>query len=176
MNGFPKTVRAADVPYTVILRSGADLYDEEAVEIARLIYACGAVKGTVGQIENRVRRAHLLIIARWADKIAGVAALKSPELTYRRRLRENVGVDVPENEYPSELGYVAVSEANRGRRLSSLLMAELISLPLGADGVFATTKREGYRTAALPNLGFKYRGSYLNDEGETVYLLTKARS
>jgi hypothetical protein len=176
MNGFPKTVRAADVPYTLILRSGTDLSDDEAVEVARLIHACGAVIGTVEQIENRVRRAHLLIIARWAKTIAGVAALKSPELTYRKRLRENVGVDVSEQEYPSELGYVAVSEANRGRRLSSHMMAELVSLPIGADGVFATTKREGYRTAALPDIGFKYRGYYLNDEGETVYLLTKAGS
>jgi hypothetical protein len=174
MNGFPKTVRAADVPYTVILRSGAELFDDEVAEVADLIHSCGAVKGTVEQIENRVRRAHLLIIARWAKEIAGVAALKSPKTTYRKRLRENVGVDVPENEYPTELGYVAVSEANRGRRLSSLLMEELMSLPIGGDGVFATTKREGYRTAVLPDLGFKCRGSYLNDEGETVYLLTKA--
>ena len=174
MNGFPKTVRAADVPYTVILRSGAELSDDEAAEVANLVYSCGAVKGAVEKIQNRVRRAHLLIIARWAGEIAGVAALKSPEVTYRRRLRDNVGVDLPENEYPTELGYVAVSEANRGRRLSSLLMEELMSLPIGGDGVFATTKREGYRTAALPYLGFKCRGSYLNDEGETVYLLTKA--
>lgn len=174
MDRFPKTVRAAGVPYTVILRTGSELSDEEAVEVARLIYSCRAVRGTVEQIENRVRRAYLIIIARWADEIAGVAALKSPERSYRRRLRENVGVDVPESEYPSELGYVAVSEAHRGHRLSSVLMAELMSLPSGADGVFATTKREGYRTAALPDLGFKYRGSYLNDEGESVYLLTKA--
>ena len=176
MNGFPKTVRAADVPYMVILRRGAELSDDEAAEVAYLIHSCGAVKGTVQQIENRVRRANLLIIARWAKEIAGVAALKSPEPTYRKRLRENVGVDVPENEYPTELGYVAVSKANRGRRLSSLLMEELMSLPIGGDGVFATTKREGYRTAALPNLGFKYRGSYLNDDRETVHLLTKARA
>lgn len=176
MNVFPKTVRVADVPYTVILRSGAELLDEEVAEVAYLIYACGAVNGTVTQIEHRLRRAYLFIIALWGDKIAGVAAFKSPALTYRNTLREKVGIDIPENEYPLELGYVAVSEANRGRRLSSCLMAELMSLPAGADGVFATTKRDGYRTAALPDLGFKYRGSYRNDDGETVYLLTKSGS
>lgn len=176
MKGFPKTVSAAGLPYTVMLRSGTELVDKEVAEIAHLIYACGAVKGTTKQIEQRVKRAYLVIIALWADKIVGVAALKSPALTYRNTLRQKVGVDISENEYPSELGYVAVSEANRGRRLSSLLMAELMSLPAGVEGVFATTKRDGYRTAALPDLGFKYRGSYLNDGGETVHLLTKAGS
>ena len=176
MNGFPKTVRAAGVPYTLILQSGAELSDDEAVEVARLIHVCGAVIGTVEQIENRVRRAHLLIIARWAKTIAGVAALKFPELIYRKRLQEKVGVDVAEQQYPSELGYVAVSKENRGRRLSSHMMAELMSLPIGSDGVFATTKREGFRSTALPDIGFECRGYYKNDEGETVYLLTKKKS
>lgn len=174
MNNFPKTVRAGDVPYTLMLCGGAELLEEQVAEVARLVHACGAVKGTMEQIEDRVKKAHLFIIALWADTIVGVAALKSPALTYRNTLQQKVGVDLSEKEYPAELGYVAVSEANRGHRLSSLLMAELMSQPAGAEGVFATTKRDGYRTAALPYLGFKYRGSYLNDNRETVHLLTKA--
>lgn len=174
MNDFPKTVRAGDAPYTLMLCGGAELLDEKVAEVARLVHACGAVIGTIEQIEDRVKKAHLLVIAFWANRIVGVAALKSPALTYRNTLRQKVGVDLSEKEYPAELGYVAVSEASRGHRLSSLLMAELMSQPAGAEGVFATTKRDGYRTAALPDLGFKYRGFYLNDDGETVHLLTKA--
>lgn len=159
-----------------MLYSGAKLLDGQVAEVARLVHACGAVKGTIEQIENRVKRAHLVVIALWADKIVGVAALKSPARTYRNTLRKAVGVDLSEKEYPTELGYVAVSEANRGHRLSSLLMTELMSQPAGAEGVFATTKRDGYRMAALPDLGFEYRGSYRNNDGETVHLLTKAGS
>lgn len=174
MNDFPKTVRAGDMPYTVMLCGGAELLDEQVAEVARLVHACGAVSGTVEQIEYRVKKAHLVIIALSANTIVGVAALKSPTLSYRNTLQQKVGVDLSEKEYPAELGYVAVSKANRGHRLSSLLMAELMSQPAGAEGIFATTKRDGYRTDALPDLGFKYRGSYLNDDGETVHLLTKA--
>ena len=34
MNGFPKTVRVAGVPYTVTLCSGADLLDEDVAKVA----------------------------------------------------------------------------------------------------------------------------------------------
>jgi len=141
-----------------------------------LICECGAVSGTTLQIQRRLRKAYLVIIALWADEIAGVAALKSPAFTYRNTLQEKVGVEISASDYPAELGYVAVSEAQRGNRLSSRLMSELMSLPAGADGVFATTKRDGYRMEALPNLGFTYRGFYRNDGGETVHLLTKSGS
>lgn len=173
MNDYPKIVRAADIPYTVVLRGGADLSPDEAAEVARLVHAGGAVQGTIEQIKGRVRNAHLFAIALWAGDVVGVAALKAPQQGYRDTLRQKTGVDLPAETYPAELGYVAISEACRGGRLSSLLMAELMSRPAGTEGVFATTKRDGFYKAVLPYLGFNYRGSYQNDDKETVHLLTK---
>jgi hypothetical protein len=88
-------------------------------------------------------------------------------------LQQKTGVELSADMYPVELGYAVISEACRGVRLSSRLMAELMSLPPGIKGVFVTTTRDGFYKAALPDLGFNYRGSYQNDDGKTVHLLTK---
>lgn len=174
MNDFPKTVHAGGVPYTLMLCGGGELLANQVAEIARLIHVCGAVRGNIEQIERRVQNAHLFVIAFWTDKIVGVAALKAPQLSYRKTLKQKTSVNLSTDEYPVELGYVAISKANRGHRLSSLLMAELMSQPAGTEGVFVTTKLDRFRKVALPKLGFDYRGSYRNDDSEIVYLLTKA--
>ena len=173
MNGFLKTVRAAELPYTLTLRGGAQLSKDEVAEVAQLVHAGGAVNGTIQQIESRVRDAHVFIIATQGDEIVGVAALKSPQQGYRDTLWQKTGVDLSEGIFPAELGYVSVSKACRGGRLSSILMRELMSLPAGSEGVFVTTKRDGFYKEALPELGFIYQGSYQNDDEETVHLLTK---
>ena len=141
--------------------------------MARLVKEGGAVKGAIGQIEGRIANAYLWIIARQGKDIVGVAALKAPQQSYRDKLQRETGIELSEEKYPAELGYVAVSEACRGARLSSILMAELMSQPIGRDGVFVTTKRNGFCENALPYLGFIYRASYQNDDRETVHLLTK---
>jgi hypothetical protein len=173
MNDYPKTVRVADLLYNITLREGAKLFRDESKEVARLLHAGGAVNGTAEQIECRVKKAHVLVVARQGKDLIGVAALKVPQQSYRVRLRQETGVDLSADLYPVELGYVGVSKACRGHRLSSILMAELMSLPAGNEGVFATTKRDGYYKAALPDLGFNYRGQYQNSKEETVHLLTK---
>lgn len=174
MDDYPKTIKAAGTPYLVYLRRGVELTQHEAAEVADLIHAGGAIKGTIEQIKDRVRTAHLFIIAKWGSKIIGVAALKAPQQSYRNRLQQETGVDLSANSYPSELGYVTVAKACQGQRLSSYLMEELMSLPIVSDGVFATTKLEDFYKNALPALGFEYRESYRNDDDEIVYILTKA--
>lgn len=176
MNDYPTTVHAAGTPYTVMFRGGAELSKEEVAEVAQLVHEGGAVNGSIKRIEGRVRNAYLFVIALQAKHIVGVAALKAPQQVYRDMLRQKTGVDLSEDTYPTELGYVAISEACRGGRLSSLLMAELMSRPAGIEGVFVTTKRDRFCKAALPDLGFNYRGSYQNDDEETVHLLTKPAS
>ncbi|WP_151718679.1 hypothetical protein [Gemmobacter serpentinus] len=170
---YSKTVYAADIPYDVSVTGGKELLEDEVAAVATLILAGGAVKGTTKEIQERVKNAHLFAIARHGAEIVGVAALKDPEPGYRKTLQFKTGIDLPPETYPAELGYVSISEACRGGRLSSGLMAKLMSLPAGQDGVFATTKRDGFYKHALPKLGFESRGSYQNDKGETVHLLTK---
>lgn len=174
MNGYPKSLSAAGLPYLLTLRGGAELSENEVAEVAQLVHAGGAVRDTIEQIERRVKKAHVFVIALQARKIAGVAALKAPNPSYRDMLRQETGVDLSVDMYPAELGYVAVAESCRGGRLSSILMAELMSLPAGREGVFVTTKREGFYKFSLPDLGFNYEGFYLNGDGEAVHLLTKS--
>lgn len=173
MANYPKTVTVADLPYTLTLLEGKKLTKDEVAEVARLVHTGGAVKGTIKEIEDRVRKAHLFIIARQGGEIVGAAALKAPEQGYRSTLRDKTGVDLSEDRYPAELGYVVISKACRGSRLSSTLMEELMSGPASTSGVFATTKLDRFYKTALPDLGFTYRGSYQNENGETVHLLTK---
>ena len=111
MEDYPKTVYAAGLPYWLIFRGGPDLLKDERAEVARLVKEGGAVKGAIGQIEGRIANAYLWIIARQGKDIVGVAALKAPQQSYRDKLQRETGIELSEEKYPAELGYVAVSEA-----------------------------------------------------------------
>lgn len=179
---LPRVINVGSTPFHVEFLGGKDLSDEEREQIARMIKDGKAVRGSLPTITERVRNAHIFAIARWdANTIAGVAALKAPEASYRRTLLAETKIELTEIEFPAELGYVVVAEKFRGpgakgERLSSELMRVVMMTKAGKDGVFSTTKISGLRDIALPALGFTHRASYKNEDDENVYLLTKAKT
>lgn len=164
--------------YKVI--SAKDASDQEIAEFAALIYAYGAVKGTLEEITERVRAADTLCFIRCDGRMVATAALKKPKSSYRERLKTKTKVSLPEAEFPLEMGYVVVVKGYRGDlpeqgRLSACVMKTVMGQDKGR-GVFATTKIEGFRKSALPALGFKEVGQYKNKEDEDIYILVRPDS
>ncbi|NVK20804.1 MAG: hypothetical protein HWE30_19165 [Methylocystaceae bacterium] len=161
------------------LMAGSDLPEADLVAVATMIKDGGAVKGSLQAIRERVRRAHLVAIARSDDqRIIAVAALKKPATTYRKGLSERSGYGLSEEKFPIELGYLTVLKEWRGPDvegvwLSSVLLQKLME-KVGQRGAFATTKIERLCQDVLPDLGFEFCGTYKNQDNEEVFLLVRA--
>ena len=80
------------------------------------------------------------------------------------------GHPLPADQYPYELGYVAVSNAHGGRGIASTLITKVVALADG-NGLFATTFNPAMREVLLPRAGFERVGtSWLNDDKERLRL------
>ncbi len=165
--------------YTREIRSRGNVSETEIAECSAIIYAYGAVKGTLEQIVRRVKKAEALCFVRHRNRMVATAALKRPAQSYRDKLKNEAHVELSEPEFPFEMGYVVVVEGHRGeiledqQRLSDLVMADVISQLKGCN-VFATTKIRGFKETALPKLGFQIVGQYQNGDDQTIYVLTKS--
>jgi len=119
----------------------------------------------------RVRNAHLLAFAYYADKLVAVTAVKNPTIAYRNGVFNKAGVvDLAVN-YPYEIGYAFTIEDYRGRGLHQELLNGLIG-KIGSQNCYATTKAENV-PYILEKLHFTKTGNdYKNEDGETLTLFT----
>ena len=112
-----------------------------------------------GGLRNRLMSARALVLLRDAEKLAAVAALKSPVRAYRTRVLESAGVEIAVAHYPFELGWVYVYEFARGRKYSQAVSREALSKSEGT-GVFATSRADNVAMhATLRRLGFEPAGT-----------------
>jgi hypothetical protein len=103
--------------------------------------------------------ARALVLLRDAEKLAAVAALKSPVLAYRTRVSECAGVEIAVAHYPFELGWVYVYPFARGRKYSQTVSREALRKSDG-KGVFATSRADNVAMhATLRRLGFDPAGT-----------------
>ncbi|MAN65311.1 GNAT family N-acetyltransferase [uncultured Hyphomonas sp.] len=155
--------------YTAL--DGKDATPSDVNQFVRLVTHGGAVK------EHFVRQGvrhdgAKLVFARSEEITVGVAALKVPVMTYRNGIAHasKSGHPLPADQYPFELGYVAVSEAHGQRGIASTLISQVIELAKGS-GLFATTSNPAMMGTLLPRAGFKRVGtSWLNDDDEQLHL------
>lgn len=114
-------------------------------------------------------RSEVLAFALAGDRIVGVGAIKRRRPVYARQIAERSGVSFDPN--TPELGYVAVEADHRGRRLSELIVRELLANHPGP--LFATTSSERMRST-LARVGFVERGhSWPSRNGEQLSLWIK---
>lgn len=155
-------------------RTAASCSETELREFEELAISAGKVAAW-GLIEL-IRRAHLLAFLREGDRLIGVAGLKRPRNTYRQRVIERSGVELPSTTYPYELGWVSVLPTEEGGK-SKLLCEALIS-QIPGEGVFSTTGVGNEKMRArLGKMGFIEVGkTWKSSEGdEMLCLFTLAR-
>jgi predicted GNAT family N-acyltransferase len=143
----------------IIRWSGAfgDLSSDDQLLVARLVKEGGAIKGTLEEITQRLKRTRNLALLRIKlnNRIVGVAALKTPTRTYRADKFAAASVPITGYETALELGYVVIAEDMRGKKLSGCLCDAIAKEIRGP--AFATTDSDTMKRN-LQRLGFTRAG------------------
>lgn len=106
-------------------------------------------------LTERIREASRLLFLRESNaRLVGVGALKHPLLSYRSRVFTQARAGVPAEEYPIELGWIAVAKSHQGRGLWRRIIDQLISLAQN-DNLFATTRADARAMRFAADYGFK---------------------
>lgn len=149
---------------------GAFSRDEQR-RFRMLVEAGGEVDTVV--LRQNVESAKSLVFARSEGRLLGVAALKVPQPSYRKKIEQSSGFSLQSDLYPFELGYVFVQEAARGNGLAHKLVATAVRQARGTQ-VFATVRADNLgmlRTLdrdAFLQVGVEYPG---RNQGTSIRLL-----
>ena len=153
-------------PVQLVSRKPSDCHDTEISDFMALVLAGGEV--TANGLEDRIRCAVSLVFLTIGCCLCGVAALKRPEASHRKRVLSNSGIALPEDQFPFfELGWVFIMPSARGRRFSvDLTRTALFSA--GTEGVFSTSRTDNPGMhATLAKFQFVPAGkSWASDRGE----------
>jgi hypothetical protein len=107
---------------------------------------------------ERIRNSAALAFAYEDGVLAGVAALKRPQASYRRRIGAASDVALSESMFPFELGWVYVLPDSRGKHLSLALCESALSVSAGS-AVFATSRVDNEPMhKSLARCGFQLSG------------------
>jgi GNAT superfamily N-acetyltransferase len=132
--------------------------------------------GTVDQegLTQRIRDASRLLFLRESNgELVGVGALKRPVLSYRSKVFTKAGITTPPDEYPVELGWVAVAKSHQGRGLLRRIIGQLISLAEN-ENLFATTRANARAMRFAADYGFKPAGEpYPSGRGYDLVLYVR---
>jgi ribosomal protein S18 acetylase RimI-like enzyme len=110
---------------------------EELAEYVRLLRRGRQVKGAA--LERRVRSASRLAFHRDGADLVGIAALKRPLPSYKKRVFDKAGVPERAPGFDTELGWAYTAPEHRGRGICKSLVDRLLrSAP--QESVFATTR------------------------------------
>lgn len=156
-----------------VVGTPGEFTDAERAAFSEFVRAGGEVGGNV--LEKNIANAKALVMLKRAGAILGVAALKRPQASYRKRISDEAGAEIAAESFPYELGYIYVLPAARGRKLSHRLVAAALELSDGA-GVFATTRTDNPAMfAALAKSGFEMVGEAYRGRGtRTIQLLVRS--
>jgi GNAT superfamily N-acetyltransferase len=149
----------------LIVKSPAECTNLEIGAFIAFVRAGGEVS-TQG-LPERIRGAAALAFARVDGLVVGVAALKQPQASYRRRVSTESGAALSAQEFPFELGWVYVSPELRGNGFSFLLSQAALA-ESNAAGVFATSRTDNIAMhRSLAKLGFEVTGNpFLSGRGK----------
>ncbi|MBN9147761.1 hypothetical protein [Nitrobacter sp.] len=147
---------------------------DERTLFGALVQQAGEVGGN--GLATNIRDAKALVFGRLAGKVLGIAALKCPQASYRKRIGGKAGVDLGPARYPLELGYVFLLPEAQGKKLSHGLVAAALTCADGA-AVFATARTDNAAMlAVLVKAGFKQAGQDYRGRGtRMIRLLVKSQ-
>ena len=136
--------------------SPSDCSPEALADFENLVTKYGTVDPE--GLTQRIRDAFRLLFLRQSDgQLVGVGALKRPGLGYRSKVFAKARATMSPDEYPIELGWVAVAKSHQGRGLSRRIIGQLISLAEN-ENLFATTRTDARAIRFAADHEFKLAG------------------
>ena len=147
----------------------SDCTPEALADFENLVIEAGTVDPE--GLTQRIRDAFRLLFLRQSDgQLVGVGALKRPGLGYRSKVFAKARAPMSPDEYPIELGWVAVAKSHQGRGLSRRIIGQLISLAEN-ENLFATTRADPRAMPFAADYGFKSAGKpYRSGRGYDLVL------
>jgi GNAT superfamily N-acetyltransferase len=126
-------------------------------------------------LTQRIRDAFRLLFLRESNgQLIGVGALKRPQLGYRSKVFAKARATTSPDDYPVELGWVAVAESHQARGLSRRIIGQLISLAEN-ENLFATTRADARAMRFAADHGFRPAGKPY-PSGRGYYLVLYLRN
>lgn len=141
----------------VVDKSPRDCSALEIDDFVAFVLAGGEVSPK--NLRKRVCQAERIAFLRRGDCLLGVAGLKRPEPSYRKRVEEGSEVALPVDDFPFELGWVFILPSARGTK-QSLPLCQPVVAAAGTSGVFASSRTSliGMHIT-LGKLGFERAGA-----------------
>lgn len=157
---------------TSFIFSPADCAPQALADFEELVIEAGTVDPQ--GLTERIRDASRLLFLRESNRqLVGVGALKHPLLSYRTKVFAKAGIQALSDEYPVELGWVAVAKSHHGRGLSRRIISQLISLA-DNQNLFATTRVDSRTMRFAGDYGFKLAGKpYPSGRGYDLVLYVR---
>jgi len=152
--------------------SPADCTPQALSDFEKLVIEGGTVD--LQGLTERIRNASRLLFLRESNgRLVGVGALKQPLLSYRSRVFAQARAAAPADEYPLELGWIAVAKSHQRRGLWRRIIGQLISLAENQN-LFATTRADARAIRFAADYGFKAAGKpYPSGRGYDLVLLLR---
>jgi predicted GNAT family N-acyltransferase len=160
----------------IVMKKPSECSESELDSFEALVIKGGEVNAT--GLRDRIKKAKYLVFLFEKDKnLAGVAALKEPNNSYKKKVFRKAGSQENPNEFTFEAGWIYVEEQFRGRKYSRSLLEEVLKLA-GDKQVYATTREnnEAMKRTNL-NCGLQQSGHpYASEEGNYNLILYTRRS
>jgi GNAT superfamily N-acetyltransferase len=152
--------------------SPADCTPQALSDFEKLVIEGGTVD--LQGLTERIRNASRLLFLRESNgRLVGVGALKHPLLSYRSRVFAQARAAAPADDYPLELGWIAVAKSHQRRGLWRRIIGQLISLAEN-ENLFATTRADARTIRFAADYGFKPAGKpYPSGRGYDLVLLLR---
>jgi GNAT superfamily N-acetyltransferase len=137
----------------------------------RLVQQGGEVDDIV--VARNTDAARQLVFLRRGETLIGIAALKLPQVSYRKRISDLAGVNIPAETFPSELGYVFVIPTEQKRGFSRILVKAVIE-GSSNEGIYATSRADNvamHRT--LERFEFRAAGKPYPGRDQAIQLFVR---
>lgn len=143
---------------------------EELVSFARLVKRGGEVDSA--RLMNRLQKARYLGFHYCDEQLAGIAALKSPQASYRDKVFHRAGILEKTADYRTELGWAYTLKPFRKLGICKQL-SDLLIQGMPHENGFATTRDNNVAMQKLlKELGFEKAGrSFFGRDQETLIQL-----
>ena len=168
-----KVRKAVENKYFVVVEEPENLPDRMKADFVKLVERGGEVsEGLMGRVEKAVALGFLYS----GKRLVGTAAIKRPSKSYRKKVFEKAATDKQRTEYSFELGWIYVSEDQRGAgHTMSLIDATLEAA--GDEAIFATTRtnNDAMKHILKKKKFFRTGKSYASEQNpdENLYLFLR---
>ncbi|MCK5021278.1 MAG: hypothetical protein KAS32_29980 [Candidatus Peribacteraceae bacterium] len=143
--------------------------NEEIISFYNLVIEGGEVSSD--GLLNRIKKSYLLGFYTIDNELVGVAALKHPSPSYKRRVFSKAGEISKVNQFNLEMGYAVTKQGYEGRHICRKLVRALI-INSKSKKIYATihNKRMKY---IVKLIGFqKFGNEYIGQSKRTLELFT----